>query len=287
MATGSSKLNGKTVAKPGFPKSDVASAFSNAPIGLTAAKAAALIQMASARIDEGFGLSQEIPKAPKGFTVELTSNQRNIFAKLVTGKKAQLSVSSTTLSLTGPKGKTHVVVDGESQLQQVAKDFKEISSSLTKDDLANAFNVDWSFENSCHVIGFAGKLFSASLSTRIFSGGAHPSNSNHLATFDLESGKSLGLNEILSKAQFDAVVTQITKQLSKLKGPFEVDGNAFLIHEDLKAHIAKHFAVTGSKGKIEIHVAWESGVHALGPLQAHFIFDAPLDAAFKSNIAIR
>ena len=94
-------------------------------------------------------------------------------------------------------------------------------------------------------------------------------------------------------------------QNTALLNPFEVAGQGaelLVPHSDdigpeafgaggekaaLRDTINNNFALSTDKnGKVKIDIAWESGVHALSGLMAHFSVEAPTDAAFLKNIGV-
>jgi hypothetical protein len=97
------------------------------------------------------------------------------------------------------------------------------------------------------------------------------------------------LEDLLSQKQMAALVKDIETRLPKLKGPDGIEGSSFHFGDtaSLRATINDNFALTSDKnGKVQIQIAWESGIHALGGQMAHFTVDAPQDPAFLQKIGV-
>ena len=80
---------------------------------------------------------------------------------------------------------------------------------------------------------------------------------------------------------------EIEQKTPKLKGPDGITGDSFSLGTDAAKLVASNFSITtDAKGKQQIQVAWDSGIHALGGTQAIFTFAAPTDAAFRTKIGM-
>lgn len=277
------KPTAATPAKQGWGATGAAKA---GMVGSPAHSGASSVKLLSASIGDG-PTAKGFP-APKGFTVQTANDNRKESIKLADGRTATMEWSSQTLTAKGPDGKTVTLVGKDNAaFDQYKADFKEAFEGVTKADLELSPMPDWSSERGFTGAGAAGKLLSVSQGVSDYTGGAHPNSGSSLVTYDTSTGRQVKLDELLSKEQFKAICDTITTALPKLKGEDDVDGNAFQPYQDMAAMVAENFSVsTDSRGKAQITVAWESGVHALGGQMATFTFAAPTDAAFKQKVGL-
>lgn len=285
-----SQQTSKTAATsaPQKPKQSTAAAKTTAPAAGWGAKATGgALKITAARIDEGVKTTSKVG-LPAGYT-GTTSTIENNLKDTVHGTKVGFEQSAQQLNVSGPNGQKFTIGTDKKAIDEMLGEWRsEVKSA--KGEPANEFsNLSWDSQSSVSGVGTAGKLLSVSLGGSSYTGGAHPNSGTQLATYDARTGKQVKLDELLTPQQMNALVKDIGAKLARLKGPDDVDGQSFNWGgpEELKATIAENFALTQDKsGKVKIEIAWESGVHALGPLSAHFTVDAPSDKAFKAKIGL-
>jgi hypothetical protein len=243
---------------------------------------AAGLKMTKAAID-GMGVGNTKGKivAPMGFKVDVSKGEAHVSAKLANGKTVTGDFSGQKLTVTGPSGKAIVLEDTTKDFASRSKEFKSEMAGFSKADLKDFEPMGHYSDCGFSGVGTAGKMMSIARSYDEFSGGAHPNNGADVATFDATTGKQVKLSDILSKSQVASVHSQIQKSLPKLEG-----SASFEFGSDPKYSNESFALTTDAKGKVQITVAWESGVHALGGQNARFVFDAPTDAAFRSKIGL-
>lgn len=258
---------------------------------LAAAQAASSsqVKLLKASIGDGPGVTTGFP-APRGVEVAIGADKRQESIPLPDGRVAKMDWDGSTLSVKNAKtGKTTELVGKDSKyFAQFQEEFQSTFKSISKQDLEFLPpEPGYDSQRGFTGVGSAGKLLSVSEGVSEYTGGAHPNNGTSLLTFDTATGKQVKLDALLSKEQFASIVKQVTTQLPKLKGEDGMDGQAFSISGDPKELIANNFSLSTDKnGKVQIDVAWESGVHAYGGQMAQFSFAAPTDAAFKQKVGI-
>ena len=176
-------------------------------------------------------------------------------------------------------------------MKGTASDWNDEVAATKKAPKEEFMSLDWDSESGVRGAGTAGQLFSVSLGESDFTGGAHPNSGTFLNTYDARTGKQVNLDQLLTPKQMNDLVNDVAARLPKLKGPEQDIGpESFGFGDDkaaLRKTINENFALSTDKnGKVKIDIAWESGVHALGGLMAHFSVDAPTDAQFKKNIGL-
>lgn len=288
----------KTEAPKAPPKTEQAAATAKGWGAAGAAKAGKVgpaqnsgtsqVKLLSAKIEELPGSEALVP--PKGYAAMLGEDKRSASMPLADGRTAKFEWDSATLSVKGPNGKTvELVAKDEAGFKGYQSDFNDNFKDLKKEDLEFT-QPDWDSSRSYSGVGAAGKMMSVSENVGDYMGGAHPNHGSTLQTYDASTGQKVTLDQLVSKEQFQSIVATIAGTLPKLKGGAEAEGVAgetFSPYQDMAKHVAENFALTtDTKGNAQITVAWESGVHALGPLAASFTFAAPTDAAFKAKIGL-
>ncbi|MDP2274757.1 MAG: hypothetical protein Q8N23_18430 [Archangium sp.] len=246
------------------------------------------LKITHASIGDGPQLSTKV-SVPKGYTAEL----KNVVQKAsdtVHGKAASIEQDATTLTLTGPGGKKFSIGEGADSLKQTASEWRTEVDAAKKAPKEEWMQLDWSSSSGVSGAGTAGKLFSVSQGGSFYTGGAHPSNGSAISTFDARTGQQVKLDSLLSPKQMNDLVNDISARLNKMKGPDDIGPEAFGAGGEkaaLRDTINNNFALSTDKnGKVKIDIAWESGVHALSGLMAHFSIEAPTDAAFLKNIGL-
>lgn len=280
--------NAPPSAAPAKPKAAL-QAEKTSPTGwaLGANKGSAL-KITYAGIGDGPQLSTRVT-VPKGYSAEL----KNIVQKgadTVHGKAVSIEQDTTRLTLAGPGGKKFSIGEGAESLKQTASEWRTEVDAAKKAPKEEWMQLDWSSSSGISGAGTAGKLFSVSQGGSFYTGGAHPSNGSAISTFDARTGQPVKLDALLSPRQMNELVNDISARLSKLNGPEDIGPEAFGAGGEkaaLRDTINNNFALSTDKdGKVKIDIAWESGVHALSGLMAHFSVEAPTDAAFQKNIGL-
>lgn len=247
---------------------------------------AGALKITAARIGDGPKTTDTV-SMPKGFTAKLDDIKQKATDK-VHGQEVSIEQSGQTLTVSGG-GKTFSIGGDKAAIDQTAADWKAEVAAAKKEPANEFMQLNWFGDTSIRGAGTAGKLFSTMEGGSIYTGGAHPSNGTALSTYDARTGKEVKLDELLTPQQMNALVKDIGTKLPKLKGPDGMEGSTWSwgTPEDLRRTINENFALTTDKtGKVQIQVAWESGVHALGGQMAHFTIDAPNDAAFRAKIGL-
>jgi len=273
----------KTPAKPTKEAAPTAQAKA-AGWGSGAAKASSL-KIASATIGDGSKLSEKL-QLPKGFSAEVKPMSEKLTDK-VNGKSASLEQNDLKVSISGPGGKKFTLTDGAESMKQTASDWKEEVAAQKKEPSEWA-QLDWDANHSISGAGTAGKMFSVSEMYESYMGGAHPNGGSVISTWDASTGKQVKLDQFLTQKQMANLVKDIEVKLPKLSNGDGVDGTSFAMGDSLRDTINSNSALTTDKsGKVQIQVAWESGIHALGGQMAHCTVDAPTDPAFRKTIGSR
>ena len=286
--------NRTAVSAPALPPvatrkaSTTAPAASTAKAGWSAGSAnSASLRLVESSLDGGTRTIRGVP-APKGFTLSTGEDKRTVTVKLANGKKASFEMSNQSLSIRGADGKTRsLIASDEARIREDVGAFKEQMQGLSRDDAQYANG--WEYNSHVSGAGTAGQLVSVLHSNDYMMGGPHPDGEQVLKTFDARTGKQVALNKLLSPAQFKALCDTVEQRLKTMKVDGEdVTGSDFSMGGDrayIEEKVANNFAlVTDSKGKVQIDVDWGSGSHALAPYRAHFTFDAPTDARFRTTI---
>lgn len=250
------------------------------------ANKASSLKITHASIGDGPKLSEKI-SVPKGFTAELKEVKQKD-ADTVHGKAVSIEQDTTQLTISGPGGKKFSIGEGAASLKQTASEWRTEVDAAKKAPREEWMQLDWSSSSGITGAGTAGKLFSVSQGGSFYTGGAHPSNGSAINTFDARTGQQVKLDSLLSPRQMNELVNDISAKLNKMNGPDDIGPEAFGAGGDkaaLRDTINNNFALSTDKsGKVKIDIAWESGVHALSGLMAHFTVDAPTDQAFKTAI---
>ncbi len=277
--------NAPPSAAPARPKASL-QAEKTAPTGWALGAKATSLKITHAGLGDGPQLSTRV-SVPKGYTAEL----KNIVQKnsdTVHGKAVSIEQDASKLTLTGPGGKKFSIGEGADSLEPTAREWRTEVDAAKKAPKEEWLQLDWSSTSGIAGAGTAGKLFSVSQGGSFYTGGAHPSNGSAISTFDARTGQQVKLDALLSPRQMNDLVNDISARLSKLSGPEDIGSEAFGAGGEkasLRDTINTNFALSTDKnGKVKIDIAWESGVHALSGLMAHFSLEAPTDAAFLKNI---
>lgn len=272
----------KAPAKPA-KEAATASQTKAAGWGSGAAKATAL-KITSAQIGDGPATTEKL-QLPKGYQAEVKELKEKLTDK-VNGKAVAIEQTDVRVTLTGPGGKKLTLSDGAESIKQTASDWKSEVAAQKKEPSEWA-QLDWDASHSVSGAGTAGKMMSVSDAYSSYTGGAHPNHGTILATYDASTGKQVKLDQLLSQQQMSNLVKDITKKLPTLSNADGIEGSSFGMAGDLRDTINSNFALTTDKsGKVQIQIAWESGIHALGGQMAHFTVDAPNDPAFRKAIGL-
>lgn len=208
----------------------------------------------------------------------------------VHGQAASIEQSVQQVTVSGPGGKKFSVGEGAESIKGFAADWKSEMDSLKGEAKPEYMPMtDWSAESTVSGAGTAGQLFSVSHAGNSYMGGAHPNHGTALNTYDARTGKQVTLDQLLTPKQLHALTKDIEKRLKTMTGPEGVEGSSFHWGDtaSLQKTINENFSITQDKsGKVQLNIAWESGVHALGGLMAHFTVDAPSDPAFLQKIGV-
>lgn len=228
------------------------------------------------------------PHGTRTFTV---ADDRSDKLKLANGKTATFSWNEQLLQVRTAAGKTVTLVPkNDAHFAELKKEFRDTFKGLTKQDLVDFGPTAYGVTKNYSGLGAAGALVSVEEGASYYFGGAHPSNSSQLLTFDTRTGKPVKLTQLLDAAQFKAVVDQIERQLPTLKfidepGEDNDVGAEPFQHaqsrEELEELVANNFALRTENGEVVIDVGWESGVHAMSGTMVQFSFQAPTTDAFK------
>jgi len=287
-----SKVSTPKVATPKAPAAP-AKAKTPAPTAQTAAagwsaganKPSAL-KITHASIGDGPKLSEKF-QLPKGYTAQ-TQDLTFKAEDTVHGTKASLEQDSRLLNITGPGGKKFSIGETAEGMKEMQSEWKTEVDAAKKAPKEEWTQLEWSSSSGITGAGTAGQLFSVGQGGSYYSGGAHPSNGSSINTYDARTGQQVKLETLLSPKQMNDLVNDIGARLNKMKGPDDIGAEAFGAGGDkaaLRDTINNNFALSTDKnGKVKIDIAWESGVHALGGVMAHFSVDAPTDQAFKTAI---
>jgi hypothetical protein len=287
-----SKVSTPKVATPKAPAAPAKASTPAAPAKTAAAGWAAgagkatSLKITHASIGDGPKLSDKI-SVPKGFTAE--KKELNLKdSDTVHGTKVSIEQDGTQLNISGPGGKKFSIGSNEASLKEMQSEWRTEVDAAKKAPKEEWMQLDWSSSNGVMGAGTAGKLFSVSEGGSYYSGGAHPSNGSAISTYDARTGQQVKLDQLLSPKQMNDLVNDIQARLDKMKGPDDIGPESFGAGGDkaqLRDTINSNFALSTDKnGKVKIDIAWESGVHALSGLMAHFSVDAPTDQAFKTAI---
>jgi hypothetical protein len=264
------------------------------PKGAGAAKkpqTAGALKIAKAEIGDGPKTTEKLT-LPRGYSQVDSKFTLNDSFKLTDGRDAKLEVNYDRLSIKGPDGKSfEISPPATKDLEETKKWFHEEFEGKSKEDLEMAGFPEWSDERSFMGAGGAGKMVSIMESVNSYEGGAHPNHGTGLMTLDVRSGKQMKLDDLLPRATVDKLAEAIYARLQTTKtSDGEVEGSAFNMSGDVKSirdTINTAFALqTDKSGKVNIEIAWESGIHAMGGLMAHFTVPAPTDDAFKAKIGM-
>ncbi len=239
--------------------------------GWNANTKASAIKMTGMAFDKGPNAGGKFV-APKGFSLDAAEFRKEIKGTRPDGFKFTGTFAGQQLSLTGADGKKKVVADTTLQAAKSAKAYdlgKSGAGVMSKSETRTHSG-----------IGAAGALMS-------FTQQNPPdtfmhASVNRIETVDARTGKSVKLTELLSKPQFESIVSQVRSHMLTLDGASEAYGigaNAGALNQNFGL-------TTDAKGKIQIHLAWESGVHAQAGTMAHFTFEAPTDAAFRAKLGL-
>lgn len=257
-----------------------------APSGAKKQQATVGLKVTKGVIDEGVK-TQDKFVLPKGYSAVPGSLKHSESMPLADGRTAKLDVDWATLSIKGPNGKSVELNPLADALKEQKEWFREEFKGAKKEDL-EFVQPEWYAERSMSSVGGAGHMVSVYDAGSSYTGGAHPNHGGAVNTFDVRTGKKVMLDELVPKDQVDKLAVSIHARLQTMKGPDEVDGVSFTGGGDVKSirdTINENFAlVADKKGKLNIEISWESGIHALGPLSAHFTVPAPTDDAFKARI---
>ncbi len=226
-------------------------------------------------------------QVPKGYKSEIKPLAQKL-TDTVHGKAVDLEQNDVQATLITPGGKRFQLgsTDG---MKQTASDWKEEVAASKKDPANEYMSLSWYSDHSMRGAGTAGKMMSVSEGGSDFTGGAHPNNGSMLVTYDASTGKQVKLDALLTQQQMSALVKDIETKLPRLKGPEGMEGSSWQYGDTaaLRETVNSNFALTTDKaGKVQIQVAWESGIHALGGQMAHFTVEAPNDAAFRAKLGL-
>ncbi|MFZ5445477.1 MAG: hypothetical protein ACOZQL_36135 [Myxococcota bacterium] len=268
---------------PSKPAKDTAASSQTAAAGWGAGAKAASLKITSAQIGDGPAVTEKL-QLPKGYAAEVKELKEKLTDK-VNGKACAIEQTDVRVTLTGPGGKKLTLSDGAESIKQTASDWKSEIEAQKKEPSEWA-QLDWDASHTMSGVGTAGKLFSVSDAYSSYTGGAHPNHGTALSTWDASTGKQVKLDQLLTQQQMTNLVKDISARLPKLNNGDGIDGSSFGMG-DLRDTINSNFALTSDKnGKVQIQIAWESGIHALGGQMAHFTVDAPTDATFRKAIGL-
>jgi hypothetical protein len=248
------------------------------------------LTISKAEIGDGPQTSEKLT-LPKGYSQVSGSLTHSESMPLADGRTAKLDINHATVSIKGPGGKSvEIAPSDQKEIADMKQWFQEEFKGKSKADLEFASFPEWNDDKTISGAGGAGKLTSVMISGNQYSGGAHPNHYTQVGTFDVTTGKQVKLDELLPKATVDKLATNVLARLQTMSGPDSIEGSAFALGGDEKTIrdlINSSFALTqGKNGKVNIELTWDSGVHALGGLLAHFTVPAPDDAAFKAKIGL-
>jgi hypothetical protein len=251
--------------------------------GSGAAKASTL-RITSATISDGPKLTEKL-QLPEGFRAEVKPLSEKLKDK-VNGKSVSLELNDIQVSIVGPGGKKFTLTDGTEGMKQMASEWKgEVTAK--KREPSGLARLNWSANHTISGVGTAGKMFSVSEMYVSYMGGARPDAGSIISTYDSSTGKQVKLDQLLTQKQMANLVKDIEARLPKLRGEDGIDGKYFMMGGSLRDTINSNFALTTDKsGKVQIHIAWESGMPAYAGKKAHFIVDAPTDPAFRKAIGL-
>jgi hypothetical protein len=272
---------------PAKPKATTA-AQSTKAAGWSAGVASGPLKVSKGVIDDGPKISDKVA-VPKGYKAQVDTLADKQTAK-IHGKTATLDQELQNLSVTGPGGKK-VAIGGDAKkvIDGLKSDWSESVKDAQKAPPDEFMMLNWSSSSTVAGAGTAGKLFSVMSSASDFTGGAHPNSGSTINTYDASTGKQVKLDQLLTEKQMTALVNDIAKQLPGMSTPDGILGQSFagLDKASLRETINENFAVSTDKnGKVKVDLAWESGIHALGPAMAHFSVDVSNDAGFRSKAGI-
>lgn len=256
--------------------------------GAKAAGAGAALKVSAASIGDGPKTTDTV-QVPAGYTAKsqtFTDKQ----STTVHGQKASIEQSVQQVTVSGPGGKKFTVGEGQEAIKGFASDWKSEMQALKAEAKPEYLPMtEWSAESGVRGAGVAGSLFSVSQSGSSYMGGAHPNHGSALSTFDARTGQQVKLDQLLTPKQLHALTKDIEARLKSMAGPDGIEGSSFHWGDTaaLQQTINENFSVSQDKsGKVQLHIAWESGIHALGGVMAHFTVDAPSDPAFLQKIGV-
>lgn len=276
----------KTPAKPAKSAAPPAQTAA-AGWGTGASKAPTSLKITQASLGDGPKTTDAVA-VPRGFKAELKPLTQNLKDR-VHGKEVTLEQSATQLTLTTPAGKK-LQIGSAGGMKETASDWRAEVAGYKKEPANEYMTLGWDNQQSIRGAGTAGKMVSVMEGGSSYTGGAHPNHYSALATYDASTGKAVKLDSLLTQQQMTNLVRDIGKKLETMKGPDDIGVDAFNMGGDgalLREAINDNFALTTDKsGKVQLQIAWESGIHALGGVMAHFTVDAPADAAFRQKIGL-
>lgn len=238
--------------------------------GSAARPAAGAFTVSSAKVDGGPLLNDAI-LVPRGFTArqEHISHKMTGNAGRATASFEHQDVKATILT---PDDRRLSLRDGASEVSNTITDWH----AAVKDERAapSGFaQLEWYTSYDVKGAGTAGRMVSVSETTSEYTGGAHASGGTALRTIDTRTGQTAKLDQLMSQRQLASLVNDIARQLPALGAEFAYPDRASL-HEAVNSHFA---LTTDAKGKVQIHVAWESSTRVGAGKMAHFTVDAPED----------
>lgn len=252
----------------------------------TGAKAPTSLKITAASIGDGPATTPKL-QVPKGYTAQV-KDLSNKASDTVNGTKVSVEVSEQQATLTTPAGKT-ITLGGKPDLTGLVSEWKDAVKEAKGQPPSEFMALDWESGHTFSGVGTAGKLVSVSESFEDFTGGAHPNAGTALVTYDATTGKKVTLDSLLTPQQMSNLVKDVTARLATLKGPDDVDGSSFSMGDakSTRDTLNQNFVVTTDKqGKVQLQIAWESGIHALGGVMASFTVDAPNDPAFRAKVGL-
>ncbi len=283
VRTPSSVQQPKTPAKPQTAAQTAQTAAAGWGAG---AKVATSLKITRAAIDDGPKMGKI--QAPKGFSVAV-KDLSNKASDTVHGQKVTIEQSDQQVTISGPGGKK-VTIGGSGGIDQTLADWKaEVKATKSEPKSDYPPQLSWDNQNSISGAGTAGRMISLASAGSSYTGGAHPNNYTVVNTYDAATGKQVKLDSLLTQQQMSNLVKDIGAKLGKLDNGDGIEGSSFSLGDaaSLRETINNNFALTTDKnGKVQIEIAWESGIHALGGQMAHFTVDAPTDPAFKAKIGL-
>ena len=233
-------------------------------------------------------LGEDRFEAPTGYKTTAKTEKQVFTTPAADGRTANVEMSDEVVTVST---KGHVPVQIVGKDDQMFQDLKDIAVEDAKDPIPEK-ELQYEAQNTVAGVGHVGKMMSVASSYYWDAQGPHPDYGMEYKTFDVRTGTQVHLDDVLSPAQFKAVVEQVEKQMKKIDSEYpefepvnEANPGELPRYEDYANQVRDNFAlVTAKDGRQYIRVGWESGVHVMGDTAVRFTFSAPTDAAFEQKI---